>query len=322
MTLGKRLLAVGAMLALAAGLSPAWAQDYPSRPVHIVIGFGPGSAADLTARMLGVRMGQTLGQQFVVENRAGAGSSLAAEFVARAPKDGYTLFMATVANTINPALSQLSFDFGKDLAPVALIANVPHMLVVHPSLGVNNVQELIALAKSKPEQIPYASSGVGTLAHLSGELLNSLAGIKLVHVPYPGSAQGVTDVLAGRVNVMFSPASTVWPHVLDGKLKALATTQPKRAAMAPNLPTMAESGLQGYDAGIWIGLLAPAGTPRDIIDKLARAANAALESSEVLTPLRAQGIDPLGGSPDAFASYIASEMKKWQTVVGVAGMKK
>jgi tripartite-type tricarboxylate transporter receptor subunit TctC len=322
MTLGKRLLAVGAMLTLAAGLSSAWAEDYPSRPVHIVIGFGPGSAADLTARMLGVRMGQTLGQQFVVENRAGAGSSLAAEFVARAPKDGYTLFMATVANTINPALSPLSFDFGKDLAPVALIANVPHMLVVHPSLGVNSVQELIALAKSKPEQIHYASSGVGTLAHLSGELLNSLAGVKLVHVPYPGSAQGVTDVLAGRVNVMFSPASTVWPHVLAGKLKALATTQPKRAAMAPDLPTMAEAGLQGYDAGIWIGLLAPAGTPRDIVDKLARAANAALESSEVLTPLRAQGIDPLGGSPDAFASYIASEMKKWQTVVGIAGLKK
>jgi tripartite-type tricarboxylate transporter receptor subunit TctC len=322
MTLGKRFLAVGAMLALAAGLSPARADEYPTRPVHIVIGFGPGSAADLTARMLGVRMGQTLGQQFVVENRAGAGSSLAAEFVARAPKDGYTLFMATVANTINPALSPLSFDFGKDLAPVALIANVPQMLVVHPSLGVNSVQELIALAKSKPEQIHYASSGVGTLAHLSGELLNSLAGIKLVHVPYPGSAQGVTDVLAGRVNVMFSPASTVWPHVLAGKLKALATTQPKRAAMAPDLPTMAEAGLQGYDAGIWIGLLAPAGTPRDIVDKLARAANAALESSEVLTPLRAQGIDPLGGSPDAFASYIAREMKKWQTVVGIAGLKK
>ena len=298
------------------------ADDYPTRPVRIVIGFGPGAVADLAARVLGGRMGQTLGQQFVVENRAGAGSSIAAEYVARAPKDGYTLFMATVANTINPALSNLSFDFAKDLTPIALIANVPHMLVIHPSLGVNNVQELIALAKSKPEQIHYASSGVGTLAHLSGELLNRMAGVKLVHVPYPGSAQGVTDVLAGRVTVMFSPASTVWPHVLAGKLKALATTQPKRAAMAPDLPTMAEAGLQGYDAGIWIGLLAPAGTPREIIDKLARAANEALQSNEVLTPLRAQGIDPLGGSPDEFTRYIASEMKKWETVIAAAGLKK
>jgi tripartite-type tricarboxylate transporter receptor subunit TctC len=301
---------------------PLPADDYPSRPVRVVIGFGPGAVADLAARAVGAGMSQILGQQIVVENRPGAGSSIAAEYVARAPKDGYTLLTATVANTINAAISTLSFDFSKDLMPIALLANAPNVLVVHPSLGVSNVQELIALSKSKPEQIFYASSGAGTLAHLSGELLNIKAGIKLVHVPYPGSAQGVTDLLAGRVAAMFSPASTVWPHVEAGRLKALATTQTTRAAIAPDLPTMAEAGLPGYDAGIWIGLLAPAGTPRDAVDKLARALNEALRSDKVLTPLRAQGVDPLGGSPDAFARHIENDIRSWTAVAQAAGLKK
>jgi tripartite-type tricarboxylate transporter receptor subunit TctC len=181
---------------------------------------------------------------------------------------------------------------------------------------------LITLAKSKADQILYASSGAGTLAHLSGELLNIKAGVKLVHVPYPGSAQGVTDLLAGRVTVMFSPASTVWPHVEAGKIKALATTQTKRAAIAPHLPTMAEAGLPGYDTGIWIGLLAPAGTRREVIDKLARALNDALRADEVLTSLRAQGVDPLGGSPEEFARHIENDTRNWTTVAAAAGLKK
>ena len=196
------------------------------------------------------------------------------------------------------------------------------MLVAHPSLGVSTVQELITLAKSKPEQLHYACSGVGTLSHLSGLLLNGMAGIKLVPVPYPGSAQGVNDVLAGRVPTMFSSIATVWPHVTSGKLKALATTQLKRLQMAPDLPTMTESGLQGYDAVVWMGLLAPAGTPREIVDKLARAANEALRSDSVLTPLRAQGFEPAGGSPGEFARYIDSEMQKWANVAVAAGLKK
>ena len=311
-------------LSLAAGFTAisASAQDYPSHHVRIVIGFGPGSVADVAARVVGTRMGETLGQQFVVENRVGAGSNIGAEFVARAPKDGYTLFMATIANTINPALSPLPFDFAKDLTPVALIASSPQVLVAHPSLGVSTVQELITLAKSKPEQLHYACSGVGTLSHLSGLLLNGMAGIKLVPVPYPGSAQGVNDVLAGRVPTMFSSIATVWPHVTSGKLKALASTQLKRLQMAPDLPTMTESGLQGYDAVVWMGLLAPAGTPREIVDKLARAANEALRSDSVLTPLRAQGFEPAGGSPGKFARYIDSEMQKWANVAVAAGLKK
>ncbi len=323
MSRGKRhALSAALALALCVAATAAPAQDYPSRPVRIVVGFGPGSVADIVGRVLGNRMGQALGQQFVVESRAGAGSNIAAEFVSRAPKDGYTLFMATIANTINPALSQLPFDFARDLAPVSLVASSPQLLVVHPALGVGSVQELIALAQSRPEQIPYAHSGAGTLSNLSGALLNHMAGIRLIPVPYPGSAQGVNDVLAGRVGVMFASAATLWPHVASGKLKALATTQLERLAMAPDVPTMAEAGLQGYDAVVWMGLLAPAGTPRDIVDTLARAANEALRADDVLAPLRAQGFEPIGGTPGEFGRYIDSELKKWADVASAAGLKK
>ena len=287
-----------------------------------MVGFGAGAVADIAARVLATHMSQSLGQPVVVENRTGAGSSIAAEYVARAPKDGYTLFMATVANTINPALNKLSFDFGRDLAPVMLVADVPQMMVVHPSLGVGSVPELIARAKSKPDEVQYASSGVGTLSHLSAELLNNAAGIRLMQVPYPGSAQAMTDVLAGRVPLMFGPASTVWPNVTAGKLTALAVTQQSRAAMAPNVPTMVEAGVPGYSAGIWMGLLAPAGTPPDIVEKLARAANDALRSPDVTAPLRTQGVDMKGGTPAEFGRFIDDELKKWAAVVATAGLKK
>ncbi|MBM3530615.1 MAG: tripartite tricarboxylate transporter substrate binding protein [Alphaproteobacteria bacterium] len=311
-------LALGA--AVFAGSAPA--QDYPNRPARIVVGFGPGSVADIVARVVATRVSQTLGQQFVVENRTGAGSNIAAEFVARAPKDGYTLFMATVANTINPALGQLNFDFGKDLAPLALVANVPQMLVTHPSLGVSSIKELIALAKSKPEEIQYASSGVGTLSHLSAELLNHSAGIKLMQVPYPGSAQALNDVIAGRVPLMFGPASTTWGSVQAGKLKALSVTETKRAAMAPDVPTMSEAGVPGYAASIWMGLLAPAGTPQPVVDKLSGAINEALKSAEVQKAIRNQGVDPLGGSPAEFAQHIDGELKKWSGLIKAAGIKR
>jgi tripartite-type tricarboxylate transporter receptor subunit TctC len=300
----------------------ARAEAYPTRPVRVVVGFGPGAVADTIARVMATQMSQALGQQLVVENRAGAGSSLGAEAVARAPKDGYTLLMCTIAQTINPALNKLNFDFGKDLAPIALIANAPQILVAHPSLGVSTVQELIALSKAKPNEIQYASSGVGTLSHLSGVLLNSAAGITLTQVPYPGSAQSMTDVLAGRVPLMFGPAATVWTNVQAGKLKALAVTQPTRATIAPEVPTMVEAGLPGYSAGIWMGLLAPSGTPAEIIDKLSQAANTAVKSSEVLTLMRAQGVDPMGGTPDEFARHIASELKKWHDVVAAAELER
>jgi len=302
----------------------ARAQDYPTRPVRIISGFGPGSAGDMLARIVSQKLSPALGQQFIIEHKPGGGSNIAAEFVARAPADGYTLFLGTSANTINATLSSnLSFDFSKDFAPVTLMGSVPNILVVHPDLGVGNVQELIALAKSKPDQILYETSGVGSLSHLSGELLNFLAGIKLVHVPYQGSAQAMADVLAGRVMAAFAPVNIVWPHVESGKLKALATTENKRSAMAPDVPTMAEaSGLPRYDSAIWYGLLAPAGTPRDVIDKISAAVNEALKADDTLAQMRKQGMDTSGGGPAAFARYIEADTRKWAEVINALGLKK
>jgi len=302
-------------------VSVSRAEDYPARPIRVVVGFGPGAVADVILRVLTARMSQSLGQQLVVENRPGAGSSLGAESVARASKDGYTLLMCTVAQTINPAMNNLSFDFDRDLAPIALVANAPQMLVAHPSLPATNIGELIALAKARPIGVKSASFAAATMSNLSGVLLNSSAGIKLQQIPYPGSAQSMTDVLAGRVPLMFGPAATVWSNVQAGKLKALAVTQPKRAAIAPDVPTMVEAGVEGYSAGIWMGLLAPAGTPREIIEKLSRAANEALKSKEVLALLEQQGVDPLGGTPAEFAQFIDDELKKWDGVVKAAGIK-
>jgi tripartite-type tricarboxylate transporter receptor subunit TctC len=314
-------VALVAVLALALLSGASRADDYPARPIRVVVGFGPGAVADVILRVLTARMSQSLGQQLVVENRPGAGSSLGAEYVSRAPKDGYTLLMCTVAQTINPAMNNLSFDFGKDLAPIALVANAPQMLVAHPSLPANNIRELIALAKSQPDGVQYASSGAGTMSHLSGVLLNGAAGIKLQQIPYPGSAQSMTDVLAGRVPLMFGPAATVWSNVQAGKLKALAVTQPTRASIAPDVPTMVEAGVEGYSAGIWMGLLAPSGTPPEIVDKLSRAANEALKSKEVLSLMEKQGVDPLGGTPAEFARFIDDELKKWNGVVKASGIK-
>jgi tripartite-type tricarboxylate transporter receptor subunit TctC len=307
--------------ALPAAARAAGAQAYPTRPVKLIVGFGPASAADVTARILAQRLDQIVGQQFVVENRPGAASSIGAEYVVRAPKDGYTVLLATVANAVNVTLSHdLNFDFAKDLAPIALVATLPNVLVVHPSLRVKSVQELVALAKSKPGQLSFGSSGVGTSTHLAAELFNMMAGVKIVHIPYQGSPQAVTDLLAGRVGVMFSPISTALPHVADGKLVALATTQLKRASAAPDLPTMAELGFKDFDCGIWFGLMGPAGTPPEIIKTLNRAANDALAADEVRTALRAQGIDALGGSPEQFANYIGTEIKKWAEVAAAAGL--
>src|SRR5215467_3102380 len=255
-----RIAAVAGLAAL--GLAAQAADDYPARPVRIVVGFGPGATIDVTARVLTPKLGQAFNQQFVVENKTGAGSNLAADFVAHAPKDGYTLLVGTIANTINAAMGQkLNFDFEKDFAPIALVATVPNILVVHPSIGVKSVDDLIKLARAKPDELSYGSAGAGSALQLSAELFKSMTGTKMVHVPYAGSNQAVADLLTGRVQVMFSPSSTVLQHVQEGKLIALASTQLKRASVAPDLPTMDEAGLKGFDTSVWSGLLAPAGTP-------------------------------------------------------------
>jgi tripartite-type tricarboxylate transporter receptor subunit TctC len=322
----RNLVRYGAYaLALLVGIGAAAsrAEDYPARPVRIIVGFPPGAAGDLISRALSAHLGNSLGQQFVVENRPGASSNIATEYAARAPKDGYTLFLGTVANVVNAAVwSKLSFDFSKDFAPIALAATVPVVLVAYPSLGVNSVKELIALAKSKPGQLNFASSGIATTPHLAGALLNVRAGIKLVHVPYQGSSPAITDLLAGRTQIMFSPVSVVLPHVRSGKLKALAWAAPKRSSVLPDVPTVAEVGLPELDASIWFGLMAPTGTPQPILDKLSTTLNKLLKSEAVLSQLKTMGYEPLGGTPEDFNRYVASELRKWTAAVEAAGVQK
>ena len=316
-------LLAAALLAAFAGNAARAQSDYPNKPIRMVVGFTPGSVADITARVLGNRMGQILGQSVVVENRPGAGSSLAAEFVARSAKDGYTLFLPGSANIANAAINpNLPFDIAKDFAPIGLVSAAAVILVVHPSLAVNNIQELIALAKSKPGELSYASTGIGSAPHFSGELFMQRTGTKLVHVPYQGSPQAATDLLAGRVQVMFSPATAVISLVQDGRLKVLASAGGKRPGILPEVPTMIESGMPDFDTAIWFGLMAPAGTPREAIDKLARGLREAVKSSDIVAAWRPQGVDPLDGGPDELARLIASELKRWGAVATAAGLKK
>jgi tripartite-type tricarboxylate transporter receptor subunit TctC len=313
------------MALVLAGLfsAPAHAQDYPNRPVHILVGFGPGSVADLTARILANRLGQVLGQQFVVENKTGAGSALAAEAAARAPKDGYTLFLGSSATLTNQTITaNPTFDIAKDFTPIALVTEVKVVLVVHPSTGVKSVKELIALAKAKDGSLIYASVGPGSAPHLAAELFDARAGVKMIHVPYQGSPQALTDLIAGRIAVMFSPAPTAIPQVEAGKIVALATAAATRASIAPDVPTMAEAGMPDFETGIWFGLMAPAGTPREIIEKLARAVPEAMDASEAAAALRTQGLERLPGGPDAFAHHIVTETAKWNEAARAAGLKK
>jgi tripartite-type tricarboxylate transporter receptor subunit TctC len=322
MTMLHRLAAAAIAAICLAGAS-ARGQDYPVRPVRVIVGFTPGAAADITARVLTNRMGQILDAQFVVENKPGAGSSLAADYVSHAAKDGYTLFIGSSANLTNALISpNLGFDFVKDFAPIALAATAPVILVVHPSLDVNSVQELIALAKAKPGHILYGSTGVGAAPHLAGELFNARADIRTVHVPYQGSPQAVTDLLAGRVTMMFAPASAVMPHIKSGALRALASATARRPSIAPDLPTMAEAGVPDFDASIWFGLMAPAGTPPAVIDKLARTVDAALKSDDTAAKLKAQGFDTLAGGPEEFARTVATDRERWAVAARAAGLAK
>ncbi|TMJ70784.1 MAG: tripartite tricarboxylate transporter substrate binding protein [Alphaproteobacteria bacterium] len=316
------ILALSLVLSAAVAVAQGRAGDFPSQPLRLIIGFPPGSAADITARLVGAVMSDRLGQQVVVESRPGAGSSIAAEFVARAPADGYTLYIGTSSNVTNTAINpNLRFNFGKDLAPVTPLTILPLILAVHPSLGVSSVEELIAVARSKPGELTYASVGPGTTPHLATELFSVRAKIKLVHVPYQGSPPAVTDLLAARVSMMLGVASTIMPHVEAGRLKALASSSAKRSHAAPNVPTMAEAGLPDFEAGVWFGLMVPAGTPRPVIEKLSAAANAALASDDVVAKLRAQTFEPMGGSPEEFARFIARETVKWSAAAEAAGLK-
>jgi tripartite-type tricarboxylate transporter receptor subunit TctC len=312
----KRFAALIATLVIVAQ-QPALAEEsYPTRPIRLIVGFAAGSSADVAARIVSRKLGDLLGQTVIVENRPGASSMIAIEYVARATKDGYTLLIATIAATINTTLMpDKGPNFEKDLAPITLVGSLPNILVVNPKLDVKDVKELIALAKQKPDELLYGASGLGSGPHLATELFKQMAGIKMTGVLYPGSAQTITDLIAGRIQVMFSPASTALGLIKDGRVKALATSQAKRASVAPDLPTISEAALPGYDTGVWFGILGPAGTPTPIIDKVSKATNDALKDPETLKAFRAQGLDALGGSPDDFARFIKSETERWARVI-------
>lgn len=321
MVLTRRdLLAAGA--AAAAALSPGvvGAQDWPTRPISLVIGFAAGSSTDVASRIVAEQVGTILGQRVVVETKPGAASRIAAEAVARAPKDGYTLFVGTVANVINDSLNPGSATFSRDLAPVALFGSTPTILAVPASIPVKSVPELIAYARSRPDGITFGSPGNGTAPHLAGEMFAQLAGVKLTHVPYSGSAQAVTDLLGGRIDMMFVPASSALAQVQSGALRALASTGRERTSAAPDLPTVAEAGLPGFDTNIWFGIMAPAGTPDEVIEKLAGATRNAVASEPVKTAFAAQMVDPLAGGPKEFRDWVASETRKWEGVIARAGL--
>jgi tripartite-type tricarboxylate transporter receptor subunit TctC len=309
------------LILLIAPLAGAYAQGYPSRVVRIVVPTSAGGGGDVIARLIAKSLGERWGRQVVVDNRTGAGTMLGSELVARAAPDGYTLLMTPSTLAINPAAyKSVPYDALRDFAPITQAAVVPNLMMVHPSVPAKNVREMIALAKSRPGQLFYASSGHGTSPHLSMELFSLMAGIKMIQVPYKSSGPGVIDLLAGQVALMAPSMISGIPHVRSGKLRALGVTTAARSPSAPEIPTIAESGLPGYESAQWYGLLAPAGTPKDVLDKLHREVTAVLRAPEHRELLGAEGGIVVAGTPEEFAAVIRSETAKWLRVAKDAGL--
>ncbi|HXR56255.1 MAG TPA: tripartite tricarboxylate transporter substrate binding protein [Casimicrobiaceae bacterium] len=299
----------------------ASAADYPTKPIRIVVPFPPGGTTDILARAVAQKLSETWNQQVIVDNRPGAGGNIGADLVAKAAPDGYTLVMGTVGtHAINPNLyRKMPYDHVKDFAPIILVAGVPNVLVVNPSLPVHTVRELIDYAKANPGKLNFASSGNGTSIHLSGELFKTMANVQMTHVPYKGSAPALADLMGGQVQLMFDNLPSSLGLIKGGKLRAVAVTSTTRAAALPDVPTIAESGLPGFEASSWFGLLAPAGTPHDIVAKLNGVIAAWLATPDAKDKLLAQGAIAAGGSPEAFAKHIDSETSKWAKVVKASG---
>ena len=310
----------GIAFAAAAGAQTA---DYPTKPIRLVVPFPPGGATDLIARAVAQKLGETWGQSVVVDNRPGAGGNIGTELVARSAPDGYTLEMGTVGtHAINASLyAKLPYDHVKDFAPVILVAGVPNVLVVNPAVPVSSVQELIAYAKANPGKLNFASSGSGTSIHLSGELFKVMTGVQITHIPYKGSAPALQDLLGGQVQMMFDNLPPSLPQIKAGRLRALAVTSATRAPALPDVPTIAESGLPGFEASSWFGILAPAGTPPAIIAKINGEVAKWLTTPEGKEKLAAIGANAGGGSPDDFARHIQAETAKWAKVVKASGAK-
>ncbi|KLR57022.1 tripartite tricarboxylate transporter substrate binding protein [Diaphorobacter sp. J5-51] len=309
--------------ALCAAATPfAWANDYPNKPVKLVVPYPPGGPTDIVARVVAQKLQEQMGQPFVIDNRPGGGANIGAEAVARSPADGYTLVVATTAHAINPSLfAKLSYSITKDFAPVSQLTSGPLVIVTHPATPANNVKELIALAKAKQGGLNYASSGNGQSTHLSAELFSASAGVKMAHVPYKGSAPALTDVMGGQADLMFDTMLSSMPHVKASKLKALAVTSSQRSPSAPAIPTVAESGLPGYEAIAWNGVLAPAGTPKEVVDRLNAELKKALDNPEVKQRFEAQGFAAAWNTPAAYAGFLQAEVDKWGKVVKASGAK-
>jgi tripartite-type tricarboxylate transporter receptor subunit TctC len=299
---------------------PAAAQQYPARPVRVVVGFSAGGATDLSARFIAQKLSETFGQPVVVENRPGAGSTLASEMVARSTADGYTLLYANATVAMPSLFARLAFDVRKDLAPVSLAGYGPLVLVAHPSLPVKSIRELTALARRKPGMLNYGSAGIGSMTHLGMALLVSMTGMDLVHVPYKGSSQASIGVLTGEAQLMFSSPAAVMAQIRDGKMRALGVSGATRSAVLPGVPTIAEAGLAGYDATSWYGLLAPAGAPRAALSRLGDETIKALTTADLKERLINQGIEPAKGGVDEFAVFLDAEIAKWEKVIKAAGI--
>ena len=300
----------------------AAAQAYPTKSIRMIVPQSAGGSTDLAARLVAQRISDQLGQTIIVDNRPGAGSLNGTEIVAKAAPDGYTLLTVAASFTINPSLhKKLPFDPIRDFAPVTMLCSLPHILVVHPSVPVKSVKELIALAKSKPGELNFGSSGIATSTHLAAELFMHMTGTRMVNVPYKGGAPGMIALLGGQVQLYFATISTALPHIRAGKLRVLAVTSAKRSVAAPEFPTIAEGGVPGYQHASWVGTFAPAKTPRPVIAKLHAEAVKAVQTSEVKSALLRDGLEAVGNSPEEFAAIIKSEVARWMNVVKVAGIK-
>jgi tripartite-type tricarboxylate transporter receptor subunit TctC len=318
----KKLLRVGLCALGLALCGLAWAQAYPSKTVRIIVPFPPGGGTDVIARVIAQKLTESWGQQVIVDNKAGASGTIGSDLVAKSAADGYTLLLTATHHAINLSMyKQLPYDTLRDFVPVAYIAASPNLLLLHPSVPANNVQELIAYAKSKPGGLNYAASSVGGATHLTGELFKTAAGIQLQHIPYQGAAPAMTDLLGGQVPMMFDVIPTALAHVRSGRLKAIAVTSARRTTVMPEVPTIAESGIPGFEAISWFGLYAPAATPKDTVNKLNADFNRVLQLPEVKDKLAAQGAEPIAMTPEQFAGYLRAEIAKWAKAIKDSGAK-
>ena len=310
-----------AATSLAAGT--ALAQTYPTKPIHMIVPYAPGGPTDILGRAVGQQLTEALGQQVIIDNRPGASGNLGTAQAAKLPADGYNFNMVGISFAVSPSLgTSPGYDALRDFAPVSLIAGVNNVLVVHPSLPVKSVKELIALARSKPGELTFASGGRGGAQHLAGELFSSMAHIKMTHVPYRGSAPGLVALMSGEVVVGFADMMITLPHIQSGRLRALAVTGGKRAPQLPDLPTMSEAGVKGYAVTVWFGMLAPAKTPPEIVQRVQAAIARGIQSPALRQRLTAMGAEPYGSTPEAFATFLRSEIAKWSSVVKAAGLDK